>query len=180
MVTWAMLQFRRATAADILLLRELAADIWRRSYREMLAPAQMDYMLAWMYGAETIRAEIDAGVWWEVIELEGVAIGYLAAERGAEVKLHKLYLRPEQQGRGFAQQALAHVEEVVRAWGAERMVLNVNKRNARAIRAYERAGFVVVDAVVNDIGGGFVMDDFIMARAVAPPTDAQTSTPLAG
>lgn len=174
------MRFRRATIDDIPLLRELAADIWRRSYREMLAPAQIDHMLAWMYGAETIRAEIDAGVWWEVIEIDGAAEGYLAAERGADVKLHKLYLRPEQQGRGHSQQALAHVVELARDWGAARVILNVNKRNTRAIRAYERAGFSIIDTVVNDIGSGFVMDDFIMARAVATETDRQTSAPLAG
>lgn len=175
-----MLTFRRATIEDIPLLRELAADIWRRSYGEMLTPAQIDYMLAWMYGAEKIRAEIAAGVWWEAIELDGTAIGYLAAERGADVKLHKLYLQPEHQGRGFAQRALAHVVELARAWGATCVLLNVNKRNTRAIRAYERAGFSTVDAVVNDIGGGFVMDDFIMARPITPETRPQTSAPFGG
>ena len=175
-----MLQFRCATVDDIPLLRDLAADIWRRSYAAILAPAQIDYMLAWMYSAETIRAEIATGVRWEVIELDGAAIGYLAVERGAEAKLHKLYLRPEQQGRGFAQQALAEVEKMARTWGAARVVLNVNKRNARAIRAYEHAGFSIVDAVVNDIGGGFVMDDFIMARTLAAQTAGQTSASFGG
>jgi GNAT superfamily N-acetyltransferase len=175
-----MLTFRRATLEDIPLLRELATDIWRHSYSEMLAPAQIEYMLAWMYGAETIRAELATGVHWETIEFDGAAIGYLAAEHGAEVKLHKLYLLPGQQGRGFAQRALAHVTELARAWGAARVMLNVNKHNARAIRAYERAGFSVVEAVVNDIGGGFVMDDFIMALTIAPETRGQTSASFGG
>lgn len=174
------MQFRRATVEDIPLLRELAAKIWRRSYREMLTPAQIDYMLAWMYSADTIRAEIECGIRWEVLEIDGAAVGYLAAERGADVKLHKLYLLPEQQGRGLAQQALAHVAALAHEWGAVRVILNVNKGNSRAIRAYERAGFFVIDSVVNDIGGGFVMDDFIMARAVGGETDRQTSAPPAG
>ena len=44
------------------------------------------------------------------------------------------------------------------------LVLNVNKNNDRAISAYVRNGFVVREAVVVDIGGGFVMDDYIMAK----------------
>jgi hypothetical protein len=40
----------------------------------------------------------------------------------------------------------------------------VNKRNTRAIAAYQRNGFVTADSVVTDIGGGFVMDDYIMAK----------------
>jgi GNAT superfamily N-acetyltransferase len=120
------------------------------------------------------------GVYWEVIELDGGAIGYLSVESGADVKLHKLYLRPGQQGRGFAQQALAHVLELARTWGAARVILNVNKRNARALRAYERAGFSIIDAVVNDIGGGYVMDDFVMALPVVAETRGQTSAALGG
>jgi len=40
----------------------------------------------------------------------------------------------------------------------------VNKRNAKAIAAYQRNGFVIADSVVTDIGHGFVMDDFIMTK----------------
>jgi len=70
--------------------------------------------------------------------------------------------------------------ELARTRGAARVILNVNKHNMRAIRAYERAGFSVVDAVVNEIGGGYVMDDFIMARVITPETLPQTSTAFGG
>jgi ribosomal protein S18 acetylase RimI-like enzyme len=42
--------------------------------------------------------------------------------------------------------------------------LNVNKRNTRAIAAYQRNGYVVAERVTLDIGGGFVMDDFVMTK----------------
>jgi hypothetical protein len=38
----------------------------------------------------------------------------------------------------------------------------VKRQNRKAIRAYERAGFVVIQTLVTDIGSGFVMDDFLM------------------
>ena len=55
-------------------------------------------------------------------------------------------------------------EQEVRAGGAHRLILSVNKRNAKAIAAYKRNGFVIAESVVTDIGGGFVMDDYIMAK----------------
>lgn len=42
----------------------------------------------------------------------------------------------------------------------------MNKGNALGIRAYEGTGFKAIEAVVNDIGQGFVMDDYIMEKPV--------------
>jgi hypothetical protein len=46
------------------------------------------------------------------------------------------------------------------------MYLTVNKYNELAKRAYLAKGFVIVDATVQDIGHGFVMDDYIMEKAL--------------
>ena len=54
-----------------------------------------------------------------------------------------------------------------RADGAGWLILNVNKRNASAIAFYERCGLAVREAVVVDIGEGFVMDDYVMAKPLA-------------
>jgi len=78
--------------------------------------------------------------------------------------LHKLYLLPELHSRGLGSRLLQHVEREVRAGGGRRLMLSVNKRNAKAIAAYRRNGFVIADSVVTDIGNGFVMDDYIMAK----------------
>ena len=56
------------------------------------------------------------------------------------------------------------IERVVgrgRAACCDTLVLAVNKQNVRAIAAYERKGFSVRESVCVNIGGGFVMDDFI-------------------
>lgn len=43
-------------------------------------------------------------------------------------------------------------------------MLQVNKRNEKAIRVYRGAGYGVREEVVVDIGSGFVMDDYIMEK----------------
>jgi ribosomal protein S18 acetylase RimI-like enzyme len=80
------------------------------------------------------------------------------------MKLHKLYLLPELHGRGLGSFLMQHCEQEVRAAGAQRLMLSVNKRNTKAIAAYRRNGFAIAESVVTDIGGGFVMDDYVMAK----------------
>jgi len=48
--------------------------------------------------------------------------------------------------------------------GLSRVVLGVKRFNEKAIRAYRRNGFAIREELKTDIGGGFVMDDFIMEK----------------
>jgi ribosomal protein S18 acetylase RimI-like enzyme len=80
------------------------------------------------------------------------------------MKLHKLYLLTELHGQGLGSRLLEHCEVEARRHNARRLILAVNKRNAKAISAYRRNGFVIRESVINDFGGGFVMDDFVMAK----------------
>lgn len=45
-------------------------------------------------------------------------------------------------------------------------MLTVNKNNVKAIRAYEKTGFKNIGSLVQDIGNGFVMDDYKMEQTV--------------
>jgi len=160
---------RTATEADIPTLRSLAQQIWRDYYPAIITPDQIEYMLEWMYAPEVIRSELAAGIVWELILREAEPVGFLAYGHEAvarEVTLHKVYVQTALHGQGLGQLALAHVKAKAVAWNARRIVLRVNKRNERAIRAYERAGFTVAETLVSNIGGGFVMDDYLMALAL--------------
>ena len=69
-------------------------------------------------------------------------------------------------GAGLGSRLLQHCEAEAGRFGAQRLMLAVNKHNARPIAAYRRNGFAVVQSVVTDFGDGFVMDDFIMAKEI--------------
>ena len=161
---------RPATAADIPLLRRLAERIWRVCYPAIIPVEQIEFMLGWMYCAEQIARELSEGVAWEIAISEGEPIGFFAVgfDESPRAKLHKLYLLPERQGTGLGQALLERAHQVALARGAREIWLQVNKKNTQAIRAYERAGYLVERSAVFDIGHGFVMDDFVMHRALTP------------
>lgn len=161
-----------ATEADLPTLAELAGVIWRACYPSIISPEQIEFMLARMYAQETLRTEIRShGIRFYRLLMGERFAGFASLGPTNEtgmMKLHKLYLLPELHGRGLGTLLLKHCEAEARGLGARRLILAVNKRNSRAIASYERNGFRTVDSVVTDLGGGFVMDDFIMAKELSP------------
>ncbi len=50
--------------------------------------------------------------------------------------------------------------------GLNKIYLTVNKGNTPSYQIYLHLGFKVIDSVVNDIGHGYVMDDYIMEYTI--------------
>jgi len=157
-----------AAAADLPALAELAGVIWRACYPGIIKHAQIDYMLARMYAPDVLRDEILAqGIRYYRLLMGGRFAGFASigpTDAATVMKLHKLYLLPEFHGRKLGSLLLQHCETEAAKLGARRLILAVNKRNSRALAAYQRNGFAIIESVVTDIGGGFVMDDFVMAK----------------
>lgn len=161
--------FRAASVEDVPLLQDLAQKTWRVCYPGIISTEQIEFMLGWMYSDDLIRRQIVEGVAWEVIENgDGEAAGFLSyhSDPDNRVKLEKLYVLPVMQGRGIGKRALAHVLDRAKAMGANSVWMQVNKQNEKAIASYRKAGFIVAREAVFDIGGGFVMDDYLMEKTV--------------
>jgi ribosomal protein S18 acetylase RimI-like enzyme len=155
--------------ADVDELAVLAAAIWRHHYPDIISPAQIEYMLAQRYDAAVLRAELERNdLWWDQLRVGGRMTGfasYFLAPAG-EMKLDKLYVHQDLQRRGYGGMLLARALEVAREHGCSAMMLAVNKNNRNAIAAYRKHGFHIDRSVVKDIGGGFVMDDYLMVRKI--------------
>jgi ribosomal protein S18 acetylase RimI-like enzyme len=154
---------------DVETLCRLACDIWRQHYPAIIGSAQTEYMLAQRYVPAIIRDELARGdIWWDVLRVNEEMIAFASSfpTEAGEVKLDKLYVHPARQREGYGGMLLAHTCERARQRGYVTLVLAVNRHNEKAIAAYRKHGFEIREAVVKDIGGGFVMDDFIMQKQV--------------
>ena len=161
-------QILPAREPDLPAIARLAGVIWRAHYPGMISEEQIEYMLAKMYALETLREEIRLrGIRYERLLVEEALAGFAAfgpTDQPKLFKLHKLYLHPSWQSRGLGSLLLRYCEREAGRLGAARLMLTVNKQNAKAMTAYKRNGFAITDSIVMDIGGGFVMDDYVMTK----------------
>jgi diamine N-acetyltransferase len=160
-----------ATESDIEPVAELAGIIWRAHYPGIITPGQIDYMLARGYSHDALRRFIDEPGAGLLLAYAGKRLigfaAYYRADGAGELKLDKLYVHPDYHGRGVGGRLIARVEAAARAQARHTLILQVNKNNAKAIGAYEKNGFSIREPVVVDIGGGYVMDDFVMAKRLS-------------
>jgi diamine N-acetyltransferase len=158
--------FKTASSDDVAEIQKLAEIIWHECYPGIISLEQIDYMLKKMYSAEVINAEIQQGITWELINNGKNNIGIISCcpeTVKSTLKISKLYLLAEAYGKGHGQDALEHAKIMASERELHNVYLTVNKNNKRAIAAYNKAGFAQTEAVVAEIGNGFVMDDYIMS-----------------
>ena len=157
-------------AEQIGTLCALAREIWRQHYPAIIGTAQTEYMLAQRYDPEVVRAELAReDICWDTLWEADSMVAFASSfplEDGDAVKLDKLYVHPTRQRMGYGRALLDHVCDRAARMSYSKVLLAVNKRNVPAISAYRKHGFEITEAVVKDIGGGFVMDDYIMVRVV--------------
>lgn len=160
---------RLLTTEDIPAVQTIAEVAWRSHYPGIISLEQIDYMLNWMYSTEQLGSDIQRGVKFIGLFSQGELSGFAAWELldASIAYLHKLYLRPEAMGAGLGSQLISSVFLQAKAAGASMLKLAVNKENVKAIKAYERNGFVRLESVCNDIGNGFVMDDYVYSIALS-------------
>ena len=152
---------------DIPQIGTLARRIWREHYTRFISEAQVEYMLRGRYGEDDLSRYVNApDRWFEVLRVEGILVGFLQCVRKSadELKLEQINLAFGQRRMGLGKMLLEHAESSARELGCSTITLYVNRRNDLAVQAYLRNGFVVREAAVFDIGGGFVMDDYLMVK----------------
>ena len=162
------MNLRLATLSDIPIIQEVAERTWPVSYKGVISPEQIRYMLDKMYNSTKIGEAItDPKQAFWLAEENGKTLGFCGIEHGYFgqniTRIHKLYILPDTQGSGLGKTFMDHIEKEARKHKSTKLHLNVNKQNS-AFGFYQKQGFVTDYEEVIDIGNGFVMDDFVMIK----------------
>ncbi|WP_121356110.1 GNAT family N-acetyltransferase [Flavisolibacter nicotianae] len=158
---------RTATTDDIPLIRTLANQVWPLTYESILSRSQIIYMMRLIYSEEAIRRQMASGHSYLIVYNAGIPVGFASYSlvEPPVCKLQKIYVLPNQQGRGTGRFLVDQVIALAIEGGATILRLNVNRHN-KARSFYERLGFAVCSEEKIDIGSGYVMDDFVMEKSI--------------
>ena len=165
----------KASGEDIMCIHDMAQVVFRHTYREILSPEQMEYMMDWMYSPANLQKQLDEGHVYYIAYRDGKACGYVSvqpegiADDGRLLfHLQKIYVLPSEQGHGLGRalfdRAVAHVREAAEGREA-RIELNVNRNNP-SIGFYHHLGLRILRQGDFHIGNGYYMNDYIMGLEV--------------
>lgn len=180
-----MRDYRVAKAGqdDISTIERIARVTWPVTFGEILSGEQIDYMLDRMYSPDSLLGQMENGHVFHLLLADTSPatsaytrqqvdryrpVGYVSHELDylpGTTKIHKIYLLPETQGRGFGRALIEYVERLALREGQQRLRLDVNHQNA-ALGFYERLGFEKLDRYDTDIGNGYLMQDWRLEKSL--------------
>lgn len=152
-----------STDQDLKDIAALAKEIWEEHYTPIIGPEQVAYMLDKFQDFEAMQGQIAGGMAYRAIYREKDLLGYIGYEkRESALFISKYYVLASERGKGIGRLVLDYLKQEASKQDCRKLSLTVNKYNHNTIAAYEKWGFFKTDAVVADIGAGYVMDDYVM------------------
>jgi len=144
---------------------KLAQEIWTQHYTPIIGIDQVNYMLANIQSLEAITDHISIGQDYFLINDQGQDVGYFSIyEKGEMLFLSKLYIKFNCRGKGLGKFAMNFIEKQALEKKLKGIELTVNKYNDKTIEAYKKLGFTQTMELVQDIGNGFIMDDYVLVK----------------
>ncbi len=165
------MKIRIAFFTDIPKIIEVAALVWKQTYRAFLSDEQVEYMYARMYNANAIKEQMQQGCTYLLYQDGQQIQGFAAYEIKGDVYgilkediiyLHRLYVRQDIHKKGVGSTLLQAVENVAHKNHCPFIQLNVHRKNP-AMYFYKKMGFELYEKT--DIAyGPFWLNDYILRK----------------
>jgi ribosomal protein S18 acetylase RimI-like enzyme len=143
---------------------DLADQIWKPTFREILTEDRLNYLFNFMYHPDKLKSQLlsDAQQFYFLTE-NNRDIGYSHLVFHPDfTKLEKIYLHKDFQGQGFGLYLLGQMISKATEKQNLPVQLQVNRGNRKAIDFYLKFGFEIKEARDFEVGDGHIMDDYIM------------------
>ena len=166
-----MITIKKVGAEAVAEIINLANISWKPTYKNILSEPQMDYMMQLLYSPCILQKQIIEEHHQFIIATDeenniGFASYFLINSNDVTAyKLQKLYINPDQQGKGIGKKLIDFVIEDIKPKSACSLELNVNRSN-KAIQFYQKLGFEIIREEDIDIGNNYFMNDYVMRKVL--------------
>lgn len=155
------------TRANYKIIADLAKLIWTEHYTPIIGEQQVAYMLDKFQSALAVEDQVEKGIMYYLLLYQDTHVGYFSFSKNEEsLFLSKLYVLNSARGNGIGRAALSFIEARAKELDLKKIKLTVNKFNTNSIKMYEKMGFVNIEAIVQNIGNGYVMDDYVLEKVI--------------
>ena len=155
------------TRANYKIIADLANLIWTEHYTPIIGEQQVAYMLEKFQSASAVEDQVEKGIMYYLLLYQDTHVGYFSFSKNEEsLFLSKLYVLNSARGNGIGRAALSFIEAQAKELDLKKIKLTVNKFNTNSIKMYEKMGFVNIEAIVQNIGNGYVMDDYVLEKVI--------------
>ena len=164
-----MIEIFSATAKDLATIKDLAYRIWPATYGEILSEKQLADMLELFYNEKALQQNIDDNHNFILIQENDEIVGFsdyeLHYNKESTTRIHKIYLLPETQGKGFGKKLIQFIDDKAVDNDNVKLSLNVNRFN-KAKDFYESQGFKIAFDEDVELDFGYLMEDYRMEKEI--------------
>lgn len=148
---------------DFLSLYDFMHPLWHETYGGFLPKEQIDFLLDMYFSKQGLAHYRAEGYEYrKLLDDDGERVGVMVfVYRETYTYMDKLYLLPKARGKGYPAQVFAYLA----SFGKD-VKLSANQKNERALRCYQKNGFVIEEKIEVPLGNGMVNYDYILRKKV--------------
>ncbi len=159
------------TPEEIRRTSDFASSVYHEYFVDtagLITTEQVDHMVSLFLTPKAISESIDDGYEFFVLGTIEDPVGFISIKcSDHDMFLSKLYTRKDVRGTGAGRFMLEYLSDLCVERGLGSIWLTCNRENKPSLAFYDHMGFRIERSEDTDIGGGFVMDDYVM-RAECP------------
>jgi GNAT superfamily N-acetyltransferase len=164
-------EFKYASTNDWSIIHAIAHKTWPVAYNESISTEQLNYMLEMIYSKSSIQAQMEIIKHVFYIGYHAnMQFGFTSIEGhyklNNQLMIHKLYVLPEFQGKGFGKAFINYITMLAIDTGHDILCLKVFHKNQRGIEFYKSMGFSVHGKEKTNFGDEYEIIDYVMVKKI--------------
>lgn len=145
---------------------DLADEIWRECYKDVLTDEQIEYMVD-RYQSDNVvtKKMINEGYDYYLLNNGSNVIGFMSYMKDDDkLIINNLYVLKSYRDKGYNELTIKKITKECKDTSIKKIDIVINKLNKEAIDMYSNIGFSNIDNQQQDIGNGYVIDNYLFEK----------------